>query len=310
MKIANRRRILKSGLSGLAGLASVSLMGSLVSCSQQASRLPSQMLSDRVSLITGAPGNIIALNTSEGMVLVDTGSAEMAASVQATLDGNPVKTVFNTHYHADQTGGNALFRSQGATLYAHEITRQWLSADYYVPAQDIWVPSPAVEAQPTETFRLRDEMTVGEETIEYAYLLEAHTRGDLYVFFKDSNILAVGDVASPLRDPELDWFAGGWLGGRVDAMDDLLALANPETIIVPAYGPVMSVAELQAERDMMIHLYERTTELTDAGHSAQDMLDVGLMNEIDRRFNDPYRFLYDVSKGLWAHYTNFGGNIV
>ena len=39
-------------------------------------------------------------------------------------------------------------------------------------------------------------------------------------------VLAVGDVASPLRDPVHDWFAGGWLGGRVDAMDDLLALAG------------------------------------------------------------------------------------
>ncbi len=61
---------------------------------------------------------------------------------------------------------------------------------------------------------------------------------------------------------------------------------------------------------MMRHLYERTTELTDHGRSAQDMLEEGVMNEVGRKFDDPYRFLYDVSKGLWAHYTNFGGNIV
>ena len=40
------------------------------------------------------------------------------------------------------------------------------------------------------------------------------------------------------------------------------------------------------------------------------MLDAGVMKDIDRKFDDPYRFLYDDSKGLWAHYTNFGGNIV
>jgi len=27
-------------------------------------------------------------------------------------------------------------------------------------------------------------------------------------------------------------------------------------------------------------------------------------------FQDPNRFLYDVVKGLQAHYTNFGGNVV
>jgi glyoxylase-like metal-dependent hydrolase (beta-lactamase superfamily II) len=153
-------------------------------------------------------------------------------------------------------------------------------------------------------------MHAGAESIEYGYLLEAHTRGDIYVFFRDSNVLAVGDVASPLRDPVLDWYAGGWLGGRVDAMDDLLALANDATRIVPAYGPVMTRVQLQAERDMMAHLYDRTTELTDHGRSAHDMLEAGVLKEVNREFKDPYRFLYDVCKGLWAHYTNFGGNIV
>ena len=109
------------------------------------------------------------------------------------------------------------------------------------------------------TFRDKGEMKAGAENIEFGYLLEAHTRGDIYVYFRDSNVLAVGDVASPLRDPALDWYAGGWLGGRVDAMDDLLALANDDTQIVPAYGPVMTRAQLQAERDMMAKLYDRTT---------------------------------------------------
>ena len=60
-------------------------------------------------------------------------------------------------------------------------------------------------------------MKAGEEQIDYGYLVTAHTGGDIYVYFKDSNVLAVGDVASPVKDPELDWITGGWIGGRVDA---------------------------------------------------------------------------------------------
>ncbi len=113
------------------------------------------------------------------------------------------------------------------------------------------------------------------KTLSSGYLLEAHTRGDIYVFFRDSNVLAVGDVASPLRDPALDWYAGGWLGGRVDAMSDLLKIAKADTRIVPAYGPVMTRAQLQAERDLMSKLYDKTSLLTTQGQSAQDMLDGG-----------------------------------
>ena len=317
-----RRGFLQAGLGGFAGLVSVPLVGGLAGCQQLPSRQPpksttarttalsSERLADRVTLITGAPGNVVALAADDGVVLVDSGAADSARAVKASLAGAKVRTLFNTHYHADQTGGNALFGKEGATIHAHVITRQWLSTDYYVPAEDRWVKALPQVAWPTKTFREKGAMTAGAEHIEYGYLLEAHTRGDIYVFFRDSNVLAVGDVASPLRDPALDWYAGGWLGGRVDAMDDLLALANDETRIVPAYGPVMTRAQLQAERDMMLRLYDRTTELTDKGRSAHDMLEAGVLNDVNRKFEDPYRFLYDVSKGLWAHYTNFGGNVV
>jgi cyclase len=319
MTTTDRRSFLQGSLSGLAGLASVPLLGAgLEGCQQLPTRtaaertaaLPSAKLTDRISIVSGAPGNVVALSSSDGILLVDSGSAALARGVQASLAGASVRTLINTHYHAEQTGGNALFGAAGAAIHSHAITREWLATDYYVPAEDRWVKALPPVAWPTVTFREKTEMKAGVERIECGYLLEAHTRGDIYVFFRDSNVLAVGCVASPLRDPALDWYAGGWIGGRVDAMGDLLKLANDETRIVPAYGPVMTHAELQAERDMMQYFYDRTTQLTDHGRSAQDMLDEGVMNGVSRKFKDPYRFLYDVSKGLWAHYTNFGGNIV
>jgi cyclase len=301
----------------LAGLMSVPLVGGLAACqqfpSQSSARRPAltaEKLTERVTLVSGAPGNVIALNSSDGVVLVDSGAADSARAIKASLAGAKVRSLFNTHYHADQTGGNALFGKEGATIHAHVITRQWLSADYYVPADDRWVKAVPEVARPSKTFRQKGDMTAGAEHIEYGYLLEAHTRGDIYVFFRDSNVLAVGDVASPVRDPVLDWYSGGWLGGRVDAMDDLLELAKEDTRIVPAYGPVMTRVQLQAERDLMLKLYDRLTKLTTQGNSAQDMLDAGVLNDVGRKFEDPQRFLYDVAQSNWAHYTNFGGNIV
>jgi glyoxylase-like metal-dependent hydrolase (beta-lactamase superfamily II) len=318
----DRRHFLKTGLGGLAGLTALPLLGGLAGCQQNPARQPKDpqtgratalstaKVAGRISVISGAPGNVVVLSEGSGIVLVDSGSAALASAVQKSLAGASVRMLFNTHYHADQTGGNALFARSGAEIHAHTITKQWLAADYYVPAEDRWVKAPPKQAVPTVTFRGKGELKAGAETIEYGYLLEAHTRGDAYVYFRDSNVLAVGDVVSPLRDPALDWYAGGWLGGRADAMDDLLELANDQTRIVPAYGPVMTRAELQAERDMMAKLYDLTADATHKGRSAQDMLNDGVLNQVNRKFQDPYRFLYDVAKGLQAHYTNFGGNVV
>ncbi len=322
MTTNDRRSFLQASLTGLAGLASVPLLGSLDGCEEAPTRLaaertaplPIEKVTDRVSLISSAPGNVVVLSSSDGTLLVDSGSASLAYGVRASLAGAKVSTLINTHYHADQTGGNALFGAAGATIHSHEITREWLATEYYVPSEDRWVKALPKVAQPTVTFRQKTELKAGAETVECGYLLEAHTRGDIYVYFRDSNVIAVGCVSSPLRDPSLDWYAGGWIGGRADALSDLVNLVNDDTKIVPAYGPVLTRAQLAAERDMMAYLYKRTTDDTDHGRSAKDMLNEGLMNEVSQKFNrkfmDPYQFFYDVSKGNWAHYTNFGGNIV
>ena len=44
-------------------------------------------------------------------------------------------------------------------------------------------------------------LTVGGRRIEYGYLIEAHTDGDIYVAFPDANVIAVGDVVSPVARP-------------------------------------------------------------------------------------------------------------
>jgi cyclase len=314
MNKKNRREILTLAGQGVGLLSVVSLLGGLSSCSGSAKPLPMQILKPGITLVTGTPGNSLLVETIAGLAMVDTAAAERGAALLATLAGSPVNTLFNTHYHRDQTGANALIGETGAQICAQEITRQWTASDYYIPAEERWEHALPIISQPTRTFRVRDELVVGDQNIICGYLLEAHTRGDMYVYFSEANVLAVGDVASPERDPVLDWFAGGWLGGRVDAIDDLLEIANNETLIVPAYGSVMTRGQLQTERDMMQYLFDRTTDMVDHGFSAQDMLESGVMDEVvqkfNRRFNDNYRFLYDVAKSHWAHYTNFGGNIV
>ena len=93
--------------------------------------------------------------------------------------------------------------------------------------------------------------------------------------FKDSNVLVVGDVASPVKDPELDWITGGWIGGRVDAMDLLLKISNDQTKFVPGTGPVMTRAEFKAEREVMEVVRQRLFKQVVAGDGPQDMLEGG-----------------------------------
>jgi glyoxylase-like metal-dependent hydrolase (beta-lactamase superfamily II) len=153
-------------------------------------------------------------------------------------------------------------------------------------------------------------MKAGSEQIDYGYLILAHTAGDIYVHLKTSNVLAVGDVASPLRDPALDYYTGAWIGGRVDAMDNLLALANEQTRFVPAYGAIMTRAEFKAERDMMEEVRARLFKQVREGDGPKDMLEEGVLKGLPRTWKDPYKFLYDAAKGCWAHNDKLDANVV
>ena len=79
---------------------------------------------------------------------------------------------------------------------------------------------------------------------------------------------------------------------------------------MPGFGPVMSRAELRAERDMMKTIYDRTVDRVREGDEAEDMLKAGVLNGLPRTWTNPKKFLYDVNKGLWAHHNKLSPNVV
>lgn len=257
-----------------------------------------------VSVLDVDGANVLVCQTAEGLILVDSGSTRNVADVPK------VHTLFNTHYHLDQTGNNEKVAATGARIIAQERTRQWMSTDHWVPDQDRYEKARPAAARPTDVFLTSGSTKIGNERIDYGHLPLAHTSGDMYVFFKSANVLAAGDVASPVRDPDLDWFTGAWIGGRVDAMDTLLALANDQTKIIPAYGPVMTKAELKAERDLMEEVRARLFKQVREGDGPKDMLEAGVLKGLPRTWKDPEKFLYAAAKGLWGHHDKLDQNVV
>ena len=300
----NRRDVLKGALGAFAAWTS----SGVLSAQRAAGGV---RLTDQMALVDGGGSNVLAFLTGEGSVLVDGGAPKSFDKVMASLGANAkVHTLFNTHHHLDQTGNNEGFSTTGTKIVAHKRTLEWMSADHWIQADERYERARPKAARPTETFLTTGSLHTGGEQIDYGHLTLAHTNGDIYVHFRNANVLAVGDVASPLRDPALDYVTGAWIGGRVDSMDVLLTLANEQTRIVPAYGPVMSKAEFKAERDVMEEVRKRLFDQVREGDGPKDMLERGVLKGLARTWNDPYKFLYDAAKGLWAHHDKLGPNVV
>ena len=72
-----------------------------------------------VAVINAGGNNVVTCTTDDGLVLVDSGSPEFAATLMTTLAGlsdKGVHTLFNTHWHDDACGANELIGARGALL--------------------------------------------------------------------------------------------------------------------------------------------------------------------------------------------------
>lgn len=265
-------------------------------------------LRDGVVQLTSAGCNVVLISSGDAAALVDSGApehaSELARVVREQTGGAPIERLFNTHWHLEHTGGNDAFAADGATIVAHENTRLWMSTEHYVDWLDrTFEPRPA-SAQPTDTFFSHEPQpigaTVGNEPVEYGWLREAHTDGDLYVFLPRANVLVAGGAVAAGTYPILDYATGGWIGGLEDATRKLLDLVDNETLIVPDSGPAQRAAHLRAQLEMVTTVRGRVEDLMRKGRSAEEMLAAGVTKEFDAQWGgDPTRFVYNVYNGLW-----------
>jgi len=277
------------------------------------SPITAERITDNLTLLRGGGGNIVVLSNSEGLLLVDGTLPERASDLMKFLDerfkGQRVAAAFNTDWHLEHTGSNETLRKAGTKIIAHENTKLWIGADFVSDWQNKrYKPRPSA-AFPTETFYTTGKMTFGGEPVEYGYMAQAHTDGDIYVFFPKQNVLVAGDVLAVGQYPILDYVTGGWIGGLQNANAALLKIVNAETRIVPGSGPVQTRADLQAQADMCNAMRDRLVKLMRQGMGPQDMIAAAPTKEFDAKWGNPELFIRNAYRGMWGHVRELG-NIV
>ena len=298
---ADRRSFIKTAT---AAAAAVSL-GRLPAALAASPELASESLGTGLWLFSGAGGNVVACKDSTGVALVDGGlaahSKELLKRVAKDTGTDKVHTLFNTHWHPEQTGSN-LALAGTASIIAHENTRLWLQYANPVPPQNQpYGPLPA-KARPDKTFFWDSVQTrFGDETVEYGYLPQAHTDGDIYVFFRKSNVLVTGGPVSNQGWPVIDYKTGGWITGMSDAIKTLLKLANDQTRIVPANGPVMTRADLVAQDKMYADISGQLGKFLRQSLGPGEVIAKAPAAAYEAKMGDSKQFLDQAFRSLWGH---------
>ena len=289
-----------------------------------ASELAVTDLGGGLSLISGAGTNVVVARGPDGAVMVDGGLAEHAPAVidlaLKTTKARKVSTLFNTSWRPAHTGANDLLGGQGAKIIAHENTKLWMGQEIWVRWEDKTYAPRAAQARPNETLYTNGSLMLGKEKVDYGYELQAHTDGDIYVFFRKANVLVCGGMVSNEGWPLIDWATGGWIGstgrsqtlnvieiptygGMNGALQSLIAMADDKTKIVPARGPVMTKADLQAQSKMMTTVADRLRDALYKGLGTSEVVAAGYTKEYDAKMGDPKLFTTLAFQSLWGHLT-------
>jgi glyoxylase-like metal-dependent hydrolase (beta-lactamase superfamily II) len=308
MKTFLSRRQIVLSLSGTALAGTLVGRGSaLAATSRKASAaapLSAERLSEGLLVIRGAGANVVALRDGADMILIDSGLKANARALlslaQRELGARRVHTLVNTHWHPEQTGLNEMLGSEGAKIIAHANTRLWLSTSVRYQPDGPPIGPMARAGLPNQTTYTTGELTAGDETLRYGYLLQAHTDGDLYVKLARSNVLVTGGVVAGDGWPVADWVTGGWINGTVAGYRALIAQCDDATRVVTANGAKLCTrADLQAELEILAKLADQLGRMMRAGYGPADMLAANPAKDYVERMGDPQRFLTESFKSLW-----------
>lgn len=206
-------------------------------------------LSQELLLITSSVGNRLVAIDQDGLILVDGVPEQYAdqylAFVRATAGVDNIKGLILTHWHPEVAGLNAVIGAAGIPIYSHEYTRQWLAATIRDRGDTIVHHPVPLQELPGYTFN--DELSVPFRSgfIQLGHLLQAHTDGDIYVYFPAQNTIYAGDVVRSDRWATPDLVSNGFLGAIVDAYEKIGLLADQDVTVVPSSGKVLDITEFK-----------------------------------------------------------------
>ncbi len=286
-----------------------------------------QHVQGNIYMLSGAGGNITVQVGKEGVLVVDTGLANMSDKVAAAirkLSDGPIRYVINTHVHADHTGGNAKIAGMGSTIVGGNVTGDIADAGKgaAVIAQETLLDRMSMKdgnqaafpqaAWPTDTFTDEKDLFFDGEGIQVIHQPAAHTDGDSFVFFRRSDVVSAGDIFRHHRLSDHRSGAGRKLAGHYRRLNRLIALTIPAgkqeggTMVIPGHGRLCDQADVVFYQEMVTILRDRIQAMIKQGMTLEQV-------KAARPTRD-YDPVYGATTGFWttdkfveAAYKSLGG---
>ena len=225
----------------------------------------------------GGGGNVGMFVGPDGVLLVDSLFAPLAdrlvAAVRQVTD-REIRFLINTHIHPDHIGGNEPLANRGVLIFAHDNVRLRALEQLRFPRRGgQFVPRPPEKARPVVTYNDRVSFHLNGEEVRAFLAPPAHTDGDTFVYFPESDVLHLGDVFRTTSYPIIDVYNGGTLAGTIKALEIGIAMAGPDTKVIPGHGlAIVGRSALVEFRDMVVDIRDRVRTMISKGRTLDEVM--------------------------------------
>jgi len=222
-----------------------------------------QNVNEGIYMLKGRGGNIGLSAGKDGIFMIDDQFAPLSEKIKKeikTISASPIKFIINTHWHGDHVGGNQNFANEDAVIVAQKNVRKRMSSEQFIKLFEKEVKPSPESALPVITFKDEIEFHFNGETAQVIHMPHGHTDGDAIIWFKKSKVIHMGDLYFARTFPFIDTSSGGSIDGVIKAVNWVLDNANRDTRIIPGHGPLSTMEDLLAYRNMLVEARSKVKE--------------------------------------------------
>jgi glyoxylase-like metal-dependent hydrolase (beta-lactamase superfamily II) len=221
-------------------------------------------------------------------------SSELLPTTTSPGAPRPISFIINTSDDPNDVGGNAVIGAAGRTYGVRNLDNSIPGAAVVAHENAALRLSTSNQSKlvPSESYGGRDHKLnfFNGEGVVITHPDSAHTDGDSLVYFRGSDVLAVGDVINMTSFPVIDTERGGTVNGLIDALNWILDVCVVEhmmeggTIVVPGHGRLIDTADAAYYRDMVTIMRDRVRELRKRGMTLDQIKAARPTRDYDGRF--------------------------
>lgn len=267
----------------------VALIASLTTASAMAQdfskiEIETIAVADNIFMLKGAGGNVGVSVGEDGVLLIDAQYEPMADKIKAAvakLSNKPARFLLNTHWHFDHTGGNKRLNDDAVVSLAQKNVRTRMMAGGVIAAFGKTVDPALGRALPELTFEQEIEVHFNNDTVVAKHMAAAHTDGDAVVFFKEDNVVHMGDLYFNGVFPFVDLSSGGGVQGVLDGVNAALDSMDENTKVIPGHGALSNKAELQRYGAMLSSSIEKVAAAKAKGADLKQVQADNVLKDLD-----------------------------